>query len=187
MAKLPVKVTPVEWLSADDAAKRLKRSKRRVNELAAGGRIERRYVDQGGRYGKQPEFAAGSIERYLTERESSERGEWSEPPTSPRSLPAPEKPKADVLGAVREAVEAFRQVELVRASYQRPEPPAEPVPWLSIDAAAAASGLPASYLLSLIKAEKLPALDVGPRPGGKWRIHRSDLKAVSARPSKGVD
>jgi excisionase family DNA binding protein len=53
-----------------------------------------------------------------------------------------------------------------------------PRPWLTIAGAADYSGLPASYLLGLIAAGELKARNVGPRPGGRWRIRKLDLDAI---------
>lgn len=79
------------------------------------------------------------------------------------------------------------QAALQRASELSVRNPAEashisaasPVPrnWLTLDEAAAC-GLPASYLLSLIESGELPARNVGVRPGGRWRIRRADLEQL---------
>ena len=55
---------------------------------------------------------------------------------------------------------------------------APPRPWLTLDEAAEYSGLPASAVARLIHAGKLRALDVGIRPGGRYRIRRADLDAL---------
>jgi excisionase family DNA binding protein len=46
--------------------------------------------------------------------------------------------------------------------------------------AAAYTGLPQSTLRKLVARRKLPALDIGPRLGGRWRMKRSDLDGISA-------
>ena len=51
-------------------------------------------------------------------------------------------------------------------------------PWLTLAESADYSGLPASILRAMIEAGELPALDVGPRPGGHWRVRRLDLDAI---------
>jgi excisionase family DNA binding protein len=51
-------------------------------------------------------------------------------------------------------------------------------PWVTLDDAADYTGLPASVLQRLIEAGRLPAIDVGVRPGGHWRVKRSDLDAI---------
>ena len=65
------------------------------------------------------------------------------------------------------------------ASAYRP-PIYHPGQWLSLPEAAAYTGLPQSTLRKLMASRKLPALDTGPRLGGRWRIKRSDLDAISA-------
>jgi excisionase family DNA binding protein len=55
-----------------------------------------------------------------------------------------------------------------------------PSQWLSLAEGAAYTGLPQSTLRRLLATRKLPALDTGPRFGGRWRIKRSDLDAISA-------
>jgi excisionase family DNA binding protein len=50
--------------------------------------------------------------------------------------------------------------------------------WLTLAEAAAYSGLPASILQALVEVGKLPALDVGVRPGGHWRVRRLDIDAI---------
>jgi excisionase family DNA binding protein len=52
-------------------------------------------------------------------------------------------------------------------------------PWLTLAEAAAYSGLPASYLRELIGTLELKARNVGPRPGGRWRVRRLDLDAIA--------
>ena len=50
--------------------------------------------------------------------------------------------------------------------------------WLTLDEAADYIGLPSTFLLQGITAGKLPALDVGVRAGGRWRLKRTDLDAI---------
>jgi hypothetical protein len=60
-----------------------------------------------------------------------------------------------------------------------PAEPAPAVPWLTLDQAAACSGLPASILAAMIERKALPAIDVGIRPGGRWRISRPALDRLA--------
>jgi len=53
-----------------------------------------------------------------------------------------------------------------------------PRAWLTAAEAAGYSGLPESFLVELVKRGKLAALDVGIRPGGRWRIARRELDAL---------
>jgi len=51
-------------------------------------------------------------------------------------------------------------------------------PWLTVAEAGEYSGLPSSFITRLVEAGKLPGLDVGVRPGGRWRVARRDLDAL---------
>lgn len=51
-------------------------------------------------------------------------------------------------------------------------------PWLTLAEAAEYSGLPAAILRDLIEGGKLRALDVGVRPGGRYRVRRADLDGI---------
>jgi hypothetical protein len=61
-----------------------------------------------------------------------------------------------------------------------PSPPAQnsPRPWLDIAQASEYSGLPAAAIRDLIRRGKLRALDVGVRPGGRYRVKLSDLTVL---------
>jgi excisionase family DNA binding protein len=52
-------------------------------------------------------------------------------------------------------------------------PPFPDRPWLTVEEAAAYSGLPANYLLRQIEDGRLAAIDVGIRPGGRYHRNRS--------------
>jgi excisionase family DNA binding protein len=65
------------------------------------------------------------------------------------------------------------------------QPPLQPAPapdrpWLTVEEAAAYSGLPASFLLQLVEKRRLAALDVGVRQGGRYRVARRDVDAIKA-------
>jgi len=64
------------------------------------------------------------------------------------------------------------------------QPPLQPAaadrPWLTVEEAAGYSGLPASFLLGLVESRRLPALDVGVRAGGRYRVARRDVDAIKA-------
>mgnify|MGYP001576705330 CR=1 FL=1 len=51
--------------------------------------------------------------------------------------------------------------------------------WLTLAGAERYTGLPAALLESLITSGILPAIDVGRRKGGHWRVKRSDLEAIN--------
>jgi excisionase family DNA binding protein len=75
-----------------------------------------------------------------------------------------------------EAPAADRMVSLGQAKWATEASAA--APWLTLDDAAEYTGLPASVLQRFIEAGRLPAIDVGVRPGGHWRVKRSDLDAI---------
>jgi excisionase family DNA binding protein len=65
-------------------------------------------------------------------------------------------------------------------------PPAIPLqPWITIHEAAAVSGIPESVLLRLVTTGRLPALDCGPRPGGRYRVRRAHLDSIAGDPIGG--
>ena len=72
------------------------------------------------------------------------------------------------------------RVELaVRPLAALPQPAASVVHrWLTVAEAAEYSGLPPNFLIKLICTGKLPAFDVGPRPGGRWRVAARDLNSL---------
>lgn len=51
-------------------------------------------------------------------------------------------------------------------------------PWITLEDAETYTGLPASFLQSLIDEGTLPACNVGVRPGGRWRVKKGDLDAI---------
>ncbi len=53
--------------------------------------------------------------------------------------------------------------------------------WLALNEAEAYTGLPESHLLGMIHSGELLARDVGVRPGGRYRVKRSDLDAIEGR------
>lgn len=52
--------------------------------------------------------------------------------------------------------------------------------WMSVPDAAIYTGLPGTFLLIQIKSGKLPAFDVGPRAGGRYRVSRTALEKLEA-------
>ena len=51
--------------------------------------------------------------------------------------------------------------------------------WMTAQEAADYCGLPANFLVHLVMEGKLAALDVGVRPGGRYRISRKDIEELS--------
>jgi excisionase family DNA binding protein len=91
---------------------------------------------------------------------------------------------------VRAVVDGNRRLVAYRgpageaAALPPPQPPLQPGaperPWLTVEEAAACSGLPASFLLGLIEGRRLPALDVGVRAGGRYRVAKRDVDGIKA-------
>jgi excisionase family DNA binding protein len=76
---------------------------------------------------------------------------------------------------------ADSQLAIVRPAAPAPEaaaPPAAPQHWITLAEAADVCGLPAAVLLRLVREERLPAIDCGPRPGGRYRVRRDALGAI---------
>lgn len=89
--------------------------------------------------------------------------------------------EADVeaMRGARETVAAPAAAATTELAIRPPDaPPAPHKLWLTLDQAEDCSGLPASVIASLIQAGRLPALDVGVRPGGRWRVKKADLEAM---------
>jgi excisionase family DNA binding protein len=98
--------------------------------------------------------SAADVERFRQEREN--------PPT----LPAiPNEPRPRLLG-----------------SAPKQDAGANHRPWLTLFQAEDYTGLPETFLQSLIDHGTLPALNVGIRPGGRWRVKRTDLDAIAGEP-----
>jgi len=113
---------------------------------------------------------AGDIERILYEREHPQE-------IATRPTPGAKNGKA---------VKALQPVQSVQVA---PSLPAQqPKPWLTVREAEEYSGLPARFLIELIGNGQLPAYNVGPRRGGRWRIARRDLDALPGiRPPRSSD
>ena len=141
------------YITKEIAAQRSGRSVRRLLELANRGSIRKRIVkDETNGNRALAVFHAGDIDALA-------RGE--NPPPRALQISDPVRPVA----ALPQGEETANH--------------AAPRLWLTIAEAADYSGLPASFLLHMITCKKLLALDVGPRPGGRWRIARRDLEAFA--------
>ena len=145
-----------EYLSKTVAAARLGLSVRRLMELAQQGKIEgfRQFDPQTRRDATM--FDVSDIARL--------KAEWTPKAIVP-ALPA-----------------APASTALVRANGGPPAPAAAPSPrpWLTIGEAADYSGLPAATLRQFVESGRLAALDVGVRPGGRYRVRRADLDQLEA-------
>jgi len=141
------------YITKEIAAQRSGRSVRRLLELANRGSIRKRIVkDETNGNRALAVFHAGDIAALA-------RGE--NPPATSLQISGPVGPVATLPQGEETANHAAPRL------------------WLTIAEAADYSGLPASFLLHMITCKKLLALDVGPRPGGRWRIARRDLEAFA--------
>lgn len=141
-----------EYLTKEVAEKRSGRSVRRLLELAASGRIRKKVV-------RDPKNANRELALFHA-------GDIALLKLGMLDQVAPPAPKQLQIAAP------------VRQAAAVPAVPAQPRLWMTIAEAAEYSGLPASFLIRLIDGGKLAALDVGPRPGGHWRIAKRDLEAI---------
>lgn len=145
------------YLTKEVASKRSGRSVRRLLELAAAGRIRKRIIRDPAKGNRELTlFHAGDIDLLA-------KGKL--PPAAPAPSAA-----LEISGPVR-PVAALPQGEAASIA---------PRPWLTIAEAADYTGLPAAFLYRMIVDRKLPALDVGQRRGGRWRVARRDLDSISA-------
>ena len=145
-----------EYLSKTIAAARLGLSVRRLMELAQQGKIEgfRQFDPQTRRDATM--FDVSDVARL--------KAEWTPKAIVP-ALAAPTPSTA-----------------LVRTNGGLSAPAAAPSPrpWLTIGEAADYSGLPAATLRQFVESGRLAALDVGVRPGGRYRVRRADLDQIQA-------
>lgn len=144
---------PPGWITKPEAAKRLNRSESRVSNIEG---IRKQLV----RHPKSQQFVnlchEGDVERILYAREHP--GEVSRVPAKA------DKPNPFGVSALSKL-------------FREPDEPAFK-PWLTVAEAAGYTGLPKSMIEYLIAVRSLSALDCGPRPGGKYRIKRTDLDAI---------
>jgi excisionase family DNA binding protein len=153
-------VTQVEWLSKDEAAKRLNISTRRVLEYASAGALQSTKFRNPATHHWQVKLHAGDVEKLRDERmlpqTAAARGRLALTTSTPNET-----------GLAKHAAEVAAR--------------SSPRPWLTLHQAEEYTGLPESALLALIGSGALPALDVGVRPGGKWRVKRTDLDGIEGR------
>jgi len=157
------------YLTKDVAARISGRSQRRLLEMAAKGQITKLIV---------PDH--NNNDRPIAVFLQSDIEALAKIPFGGRRAFAAMQPGT----AATPVVEGNRSIAIIR-----PKPsgvPALPQTgavrlWLTLAEAADYTGLPESWLAARIAAGKLPALDVGVRPGGRHRVSRKDLDAISAQ------
>ncbi len=153
----------------DIAAKRLGLSVRRLMEISQGEKPEiKRRTGRDPVTGREAVmFGEDDISRYVAKVDFERRAQKIEAENAALMV----KQQARIGQDPRSAV-------IARTQYVVPTPqplPPAPAMWLTVAQAAEETGLPESALVRLIRAGKLAALDVGVRPGGRWRIKRAEL------------
>lgn len=152
-AQEPTKWPPDGWLTKKQAAERLGLSESRIAAMGGDDRDIHIIMSRNPESNQKVTlFHSGDVERIAFEREN---------PAQASKVPAKlDKP----IVASPHYAEKFYGVS-----------PVSPKPWITISEAADYTGLPASILAKLVESGALPAIDCGPRVGGKWRIKRTDL------------
>jgi excisionase family DNA binding protein len=145
---------PEDWILKDAAAEQLGLSPRQVERYAAAGKIRMKLVRIAGDRSDRNVYSMEDIRAILTERESGtlklvERGNTG--------LMAPEGPFFATLAAVLK---------------QTAPPPRMDKAWLTLQEAAAYSGLPAPEIARLVRELQVYAMGRG---RATWRIQRESL------------
>ena len=172
-----------EYLNKDAAAKRSGLSVRRLQELAHRGTIQRRFVKDPRTKRDIAVFAAGDLDRLKQGKPFWKMNGHEILPLSSSDAAAPHSGKTPretpEEGSLTELVAKF----LLEVNASREKVTAAPAAverlWLTLAEADAYIGLPEGFLLLQVKSGKLPALDVGVRPGGRWRVSKRDLEAIA--------
>ena len=160
-----------EYINKSAAAKRTGLSVRRLLELAQRGDVRKQFVSDPNTKRKIAVFAVEDLDHLKdpgrcwpvsgAERRSMLRSGAAgaaSPATLPRTTERGETNGEDTIRT------------LVRQ-------------WMTLAEADAYIGLPEGFLLLQVKSGKLPALDVGVRAGGRWRVSKRDLEAIAAAPA----
>ena len=183
-----MKTTKVEWYSKEEAGVRLGSperplSPRRVLELAKEGKLESARVRDPKTGQTVIRIQAGSVERFLDERNAPPPPIPDPPPRLPGEVREPQGPPQPPHALIKRAPELLALAQLLRDGHANGTVAAQPARlWLTLDEAEAYSGLPEDHLLEAIQSRELPARDVGIRRGvsGWWRVRKSDLDNLGA-------
>jgi hypothetical protein len=167
--KAELEVVPAGWLSMREASQQLARSERTIERLVREGKLRSKIEPRSGRVPERVVEAEGvrTLKKELDERATRTEAQPQ------RAIAAPGN---NGLG------ELARRVALL------PGVPAVPVApilvdgklyavWLSLEEAAAFSGLSKSFLLGSVLTGKLAAVKGGPH--GSWRIRRTSLEGFA--------
>jgi len=166
-----MEATKVEWVSKEEAGVLLGSiqrplSTRRVLELAKEGRLESGRTRDPNNGQTVVRIHAGSIERFLEQKRNPD------PVPAPRGVREPRASQAIARrgSEIMDLVRVLRDECAIAGSARL---------WLTLSEAVDYSGLPQATLLEFITTGRLPALEVGRRRGGRWRIRRQDLKRLA--------
>jgi len=162
-----------EYLNKELAAKHLGLSVRRILELAQRGVIEKEYTYDPKARRRVAVFSRSSLDNVKDNRHNYLQ-----------TAGLPEKP-AKRGGSYANDSQVSQSNTLIQLLEQAARKDAAtgnfaPAPaWLTLTDAETFIGLPEAFLAAQIRAGKLPALDVGVRPGGRWRVSKRDLEAIA--------
>lgn len=150
------------WLTKQQAAAQLQVAEKTIDRMAKAGELQKQTFK---RAGQVPivVFHPGDVERARVAR-------------APQAFIVPET------GGHMSAVSGHPVRDMSTRMSELSVVPVRRL-WLTLQQAADYSGLPTAVLLEFIGAGRLPALDVGRRRGGRWRIRQIDLRQLDARPS----
>ena len=152
----PQTVSDAEYIPKDIAAQLLDLSPRRALELADERKMRTRRVLNPATHMEQTLICRADVQKEAERRRSVAAPVGWTPPPAPAQIAAPPAPQLD---------QPFCSIS--------------DDPFLTLTEAEVYKRLPQSFLLGLIESNRLKAFDVGKRAGGKWRVLRSHLDAVT--------
>lgn len=162
-----------EWLTLEEAAKRLKMAERTVTQRGKDGILKRNEeVSSAGRTTYR--YSAQGVADLIAARE--ELAKSREDRATNRAVRVTRAAPAPVVTAPPPPVAPDILADAVRASSAKLGDHI----WLTVDEAASYVRLPRTWLEHMIRVGKLPAMDTHQRDGGKWRVQVGDLEDISA-------
>lgn len=149
-----------EWINKTEAAAQLKISERTVLQLASSGKIISKKERNPGSNQTAVQFNAADVERYGFERDNPKEKPIMQASQSLQTIPA--------------SIAVPLEIGILQKMLNPPEATHYQA-WMTVKECEKYSGLPASTLMVFIKSKRLPAIDCGPRAGGRWRVSRRDM------------
>jgi hypothetical protein len=153
-----MKPTQIEWLTVKEAAGRLSRSERRVQDLAGEGGPLRSRKDPDSK-NNALQIHAGDVERLIEERAKVGR--------KPSTLRAPIPPSRSLVASAANGAQPSLPTDGARA-------------WLRVPELAAKWEVSEGAIYELIRSGQLAARRFSCRD--PWRIHRADAEALRGEP-----